>query len=159
VSGPGLYERIYEVVRAVPPGRVATYGQIARLAGRCGARQVGYALAALPEDSDVPWQRVINSEGRISLRRSGHEDLQRWLLEDEGVEFSLQGVVDLARFGWKPGSEGVEGTPDLFTGETAAAAPPPPPARPPRAAARAGGTPARDPRRPTQNRRARKGRR
>jgi methylated-DNA-protein-cysteine methyltransferase-like protein len=103
MSGTGLYERIYAVVRRIPAGRVATYGQIAKLAGRCGARQVGYALAALSEGSGVPWQRIINSQGRISLRSSGgHDVLQRELLEEEGVEFSLDGRVDLARFGWKP---------------------------------------------------------
>jgi len=158
VSGKGLYERIYAVVRTVPPGRVATYGQIARLAGRCGARQVGYALAALPDGSDVPWQRVINSQGKISMRRSGHEDLQRWLLEDEGVEFSLAGVVDLARFGWQP-EPGVNAGADFPTGGTAAADLPPVPGRPPRAKERAAKTPARAPRHPTSIRGARKGRR
>jgi methylated-DNA-protein-cysteine methyltransferase-like protein len=103
VSGAGLYERIYATVHKVPAGRVATYGQIAKLAGRCGARQVGYALAALREGSDVPWQRIINSEGRISLRSSGgHDELQRRLLEEEGVEFSPGGRVDLGRYLWRP---------------------------------------------------------
>lgn len=108
MSGAGLYERIYATVRRVPAGQVATYGQIAKLTGRCGARQVGYALAALPEGSAVPWQRIINSLGRISPRSDGgHDHLQRVLLEDEGVEFSLDGRIDLARFGWqgKPASE------------------------------------------------------
>lgn len=101
MSGSGLYERIYATVRRVPPGRVATYGQVAKLTGRCGARQVGYALSALRDGDDVPWQRVINSQGRISVRSSGgHDELQRILLEEEGVEFSLDGRVDLARFGW-----------------------------------------------------------
>ncbi|MBI2993263.1 MAG: MGMT family protein [Gammaproteobacteria bacterium] len=96
-----LYQRIYDQVRRVPRGRVATYGQIALCAGRCGARQVGYALAALPDDSDVPWQRVVNSRGEISRRSSsdGH-DHQRWLLEEEGIEFSTAGRIDLPRFGW-----------------------------------------------------------
>ncbi len=63
------YPRIYSVVRRIPNGRVATYGQIARLAGLPGgARQVGYALHALDEDSDVPWQRVVNARGRVSSR-------------------------------------------------------------------------------------------
>jgi methylated-DNA-protein-cysteine methyltransferase-like protein len=102
VSGSGLYERIYAVVRRVPAGRVATYGQIAKITGRCGARQVGYALSALPEGSAVPWQRIINSEGRISPRSGGgHDELQRVLLEEEGVEFSLDGRIDLSRFGWQ----------------------------------------------------------
>lgn len=97
-----LYERIYAQVRRVPPGKVATYGQIARLAGKCGARQVGYALAALTDAADVPWQRIINNRGEISRRNSsdGH-DHQRWLLEEEGIEFSTDGCIDLRRFGWE----------------------------------------------------------
>jgi methylated-DNA-protein-cysteine methyltransferase-like protein len=102
MSGARLYERIYATVCRVPAGRVATYGQIAKLTGRCGARQVGYALAALPEGSAVPWQRIINTKGRISPRRGGgHDELQRVLLEEEGIQFSLDGRVDLSRFGWK----------------------------------------------------------
>ena len=98
------YERIYKVVRRVPRGRVATYGQIAALAGLPGhARQVGYALHACPENSSVPWQRVINASGEISLRSSSDaEGLQRALLEAEGVEFDERERVDLERFGWKP---------------------------------------------------------
>ena len=99
------YERIYEVVRRVPEGRVATYGQIAELAGLPGhARQVGYALHALPRDHDVPWQRVINAKGEVSLRAEpGWENVQRGLLETEGVEFNLRtGRVDLKRFRWRP---------------------------------------------------------
>ena len=64
----GLYGRIYAVVHHIPPGQVATYGQIARMVGRCTARAVGYAMAALPCDTDVPWHRVINSQGKISPR-------------------------------------------------------------------------------------------
>ena len=93
------WQRIYAVVRRIPSGRVATYGQVARAAGLPRqARQVGYALHALPDDHDVPWHRVINAQGRISMRRAGpdSEDQQRFLLEREGVEFSLHGTVDLA---------------------------------------------------------------
>lgn len=95
------YERIYRVVRRIPRGRVATYGQVARLAGLPGQpRLVGYALYALADD-DVPWQRVINARGRVSPRGvGGAEELQRRLLEHEGVEFDLRGRVDLGRFGW-----------------------------------------------------------
>jgi methylated-DNA-protein-cysteine methyltransferase-like protein len=109
----GLYQRIWSVVRRVPPGRVSTYGTIAKLAG-CGARQVGYALSALPDGSDVPWQRIVNSQGRISLRSdSGNDEYQRVLLESEGVEFSMDGRINLARFGW-PGKSAF-GDPDLFS--------------------------------------------
>lgn len=99
-----LYPRYYDVVRRIPAGRVATYGTIARVAGRPGAaRQVGYALAALGEGhDDVPWHRVINARGRISDRGdpSGSARVQRILLEDEGVVFDARGRIDLAAFGW-----------------------------------------------------------
>lgn len=100
-----LYRRIYSFVRLIPPGQVATYGQIAQIAG-CTARQVGYAMAALPEGLDVPWQRVINSQGKISKRSHGPGGLhQRELLESEGIRFSDQGRVDFDEVGW-PGPEG-----------------------------------------------------
>lgn len=96
--------RIYEVVRRIPPGRVATYGQIAELAGLPGhARQVGYALAALPSGTAVPWHRVINARGEVSLRSSpGAELSQRMLLEREGVRFDARGRVALQRVAWRP---------------------------------------------------------
>ncbi len=98
-----VYGAIYAVVRRIPAGRVATYGQVARLAGRPrGARQVGYALAAL-DDPDVPWHRVVNAEGRVSpRRRPGADEYQRILLEDEGVAFDDDGRICLSRFGWRP---------------------------------------------------------
>jgi len=96
--------RIYSVIALVPAGRVTTYGQIATLAGMPGqARQVGYALAALPEENDVPWHRVINAKGEISLRaRDGDAQHQQALLENEGVQFSPDNRVSLSRFGWQP---------------------------------------------------------
>lgn len=102
------YQAIYATVRRVPPGRVATYGQIAREAGLPRrARQVGYALHALPEGHDVPWQRVVNAKGEISLRSASHGDeVQRLLLEEEGIEFSPAGRIDLKRFGWVPPPQG-----------------------------------------------------
>lgn len=86
----------------IPEGCVATYGQIARLLKRPhGARQVGYALAALKDDNEVPWYRVVNARGEISSRtKTGYEDYQRILLEDEGVVFNREGQIDLARFLW-----------------------------------------------------------
>jgi TDG/mug DNA glycosylase family protein len=94
--------RIYDAVRRIPRGRVATYGEVARLAGIARhARQVGYALAALPRGSDVPWQRVINAKGEVSPRAApGWEEVQRKLLQREGVVFDAHGRVSLARFGW-----------------------------------------------------------
>jgi len=97
------HKRFHDVVRRIPRGRVATYGGVARAAGRPGlARHVGYALAALPAGSDVPWHRVVNAEGRISARSdgSGIEAFQRALLEHEGVTFDPAGRIDLDRFGW-----------------------------------------------------------
>lgn len=98
------YQRIYRVTRRIPRGRVATYGQIAALAGLGGhARQVGYAMHALPIDSGVPWHRVINAQGRISQRAEDAGALvQAELLAREGVEIDARGRIDLARYGWKP---------------------------------------------------------
>jgi methylated-DNA-protein-cysteine methyltransferase-like protein len=99
------WRRFYEVVREIPEGRVATYGQVAALAGFAGhARQVGYALHALPEDhDDVPWQRVINAKGEVSPRSEPeYEGLQRAMLEAEGVRFDTRDRVDLERFRWEP---------------------------------------------------------
>ncbi|MGH9361218.1 MAG: MGMT family protein [Thermoanaerobaculia bacterium] len=99
------YARIYALVRQIPGGRVATYGQVAALAGiPGGARQVGYALHALPDGADVPWQRVINARGEVSARSSGGwaEGYQRHVLEEEGVAFDRRGRVDLDRFRWEP---------------------------------------------------------
>jgi methylated-DNA-protein-cysteine methyltransferase-like protein len=99
----GTYQRIYSVIRRIPRGRVATYGQIASLAGLPGhARQVGYALHALPAGSAVPWQRVINASGGISLRPMSGGISQRILLEKEGVRFDQRGRVSLETFAWRP---------------------------------------------------------
>jgi len=97
------YDRIYRTVRRIPRGRVATYGQIAKLAGMPNqARLVGYALHAL-QDGRVPWQRVVNGRGEISVRAfPGSEDVQRELLEREGVRFDARGRLSLERFGWRP---------------------------------------------------------
>ncbi|NPV86256.1 MAG: cysteine methyltransferase [Anaerolineae bacterium] len=96
-----LYEQIYNVVRQIPPGKVATYGQVARIVGKCTARMVGYAMSALPLQSDVPWQRVINAQGKISPHGDGIGTLlQRQMLEAEGIVFDSQGKTELDRFGW-----------------------------------------------------------
>jgi methylated-DNA-protein-cysteine methyltransferase-like protein len=98
------YERIYSVVRRIPRGRVATYGQVAQLADLGPhARQVGYALHRLDEGSRVPWQRVVNHRGEVSGRAvAGMELVQRALLEAEGVDFDERGRIDLARRQWRP---------------------------------------------------------
>lgn len=95
-----LYQSIYSLARQVPPGYVTTYGQIARLIG-CTARTVGFAMAALPAGNNVPWQRVINSQGKVSPRTDGEGNvLQRDLLEVEGIQFDQKGRVNLDKHGW-----------------------------------------------------------
>jgi methylated-DNA-protein-cysteine methyltransferase-like protein len=99
-----FYDDVYDVVRRIPKGRVTTYGHVAALCGKPrAARTVGWALHALPENSDVPWQRVINRRGGISIAKIGIPPaLQRALLRAEGVRFRKDGTVDLRRFGWRP---------------------------------------------------------
>lgn len=97
------YTRFYDVVRRIPAGRVSTYGTVAREAGLPGrARQVGYAMAALGDDHDVPWHRVINARGEVSPRRGGSafEQIQRAMLEVEGIVFDSHERVDLNAQGW-----------------------------------------------------------
>ncbi len=98
------YDRIYAAVKKIPRGKVATYGQVALLAGLGRhARQVGYALHAIPEGKKIPWHRVINTKGEISARSRGdHDELQRVLLEKEGVVFGLHGRVALEKYRWRP---------------------------------------------------------
>lgn len=101
---PRLYDLIYSIVRQIPVGKVATYGQISRIVGRCSAQMVGFALAALANqkvDVEVPWQRVINAKGKVSPHGFGMGTaIQRTLLEEEGVVFDLEGVIDFDKFGW-----------------------------------------------------------
>lgn len=98
----GTHSRIHRIVSRIPKGRVATYGQIARLAGLRGqARLVGYAMHALPATTRVPWQRVVNARGEISLPGSSAVR-QRERLEREGVRFDARGRIDLDRFLWQP---------------------------------------------------------
>jgi methylated-DNA-protein-cysteine methyltransferase-like protein len=98
------YDRIYAIVRQIPTGKVATYGQVAELAGLAGkARLVGYALYQVDvQTTDVPWHRVINAKGEISyspLRRGG-DYFQRSLLEQEGIEFNSAGKINLHQYRW-----------------------------------------------------------
>jgi methylated-DNA-protein-cysteine methyltransferase-like protein len=104
MTATSSYQRIYAAVRRIPRGRVSTYGAIARVAGLAGqARQVGYALSALPTGTTVPWHRVINAQGRLSLERSasGAGITQRVRLVREGVVVDAAGRVSLERFGWR----------------------------------------------------------
>lgn len=104
VSRTSTYRDVYAVVARIPRGKVATYGQVAALAGLPRkARFVGYALSALA-DPGVPWHRVVNARGTISPRAEGDEagDIQRLRLEQEGVVFDEQGRIDLDRFQWRP---------------------------------------------------------
>jgi len=104
MAGSDSYRRIYAVTSRIPRGRVATYGQVAALAKLPRqARLVGYALAVLADDTDVPWHRVVNAKGQVSPRGNGlgHEELQAQLLRREGVTF-VAGVIPLARFRWAP---------------------------------------------------------
>jgi len=103
-----FYEQVWIVVRKIPRGKVASYGQIARMFpppngveietyAAFGARWVGGAMASCPDD--VPWQRVINSKGEISERAGANR--QRVLLEEEGILFDAKGRIDLKKYGWK----------------------------------------------------------
>jgi len=99
----GVFTRLLAVVRRIPRGRVATYGQVAALAGLPRyARHVGYALHAQPAGTPLPWHRVVNARGGISVRPwDGGAETQRLRLEAEGVQFDARGRVPLERYGWK----------------------------------------------------------
>lgn len=96
-----IYQRICLVVQQIPAGKVATYGQIAALTGNCTARMVGYAMAALDGSVDVPWQRVVNAQGKISPRAdSDSTEAQRQRLREEGIVFDATGRINLRRYRW-----------------------------------------------------------
>lgn len=100
VSAP-IYQRICLMVHQIPPGRVATYGQIAALVGNCTARMVGYAMASLGGNSNVPWQRVVNGQGKISPRADSHStEVQRLRLLEEGILFDAQQRINLRHYRW-----------------------------------------------------------
>jgi len=97
-----LFAAIYSLVKQIPSGQVATYGQIAFVVGAATPRLVGHAMAVLPKGRDVPWYRVINSQGKVSARRDGGPDVrQRRLLEAEGVLFDRRDRVDFSIVGWE----------------------------------------------------------
>jgi methylated-DNA-protein-cysteine methyltransferase-like protein len=98
----GWYRSVWKVVGEIPPGHVLTYGEVARLAGLPGAaRRVGQALRRAPRRLKLPWHRVVNAQGRISLPQdSGGYQAQKDRLESEGVVF-LNGKIDLERYGYR----------------------------------------------------------
>ncbi|MFL6562379.1 MAG: MGMT family protein [Bacillus sp. (in: firmicutes)] len=96
-------ENVVEIIRNIPEGKVATYGQIAGLAGSPrAARQVVRALHSMSKKHRLPWHRVINAKGQIALLDDESYNEQRLSLEAEGVEIGLNGVIDLERYQWKP---------------------------------------------------------
>jgi len=110
------YRKIYAIVSSIPVGRVATYGQVARLAGMPGhARLVGYALSSLHGRVPIPWHRVVNAKGQISMRSGGSpaDMVQRLRLENEGVSFDEHGRISLGRFQWQPVSSEESSPPSL----------------------------------------------
>jgi len=98
-----FYRRTVQVIKRIPVGKVTTYGQIAAMAGNPrAARQVVRTLHSSAEKKELPWHRVVNSKGRISLGPGQGYELQRSLLEQEGVQFDKKGNIDLKRFRWSP---------------------------------------------------------
>jgi methylated-DNA-protein-cysteine methyltransferase-like protein len=99
---PDTNYRIWQVVAAIPEGRVSTYGGVAQKAGLSrAARRVGHALRGLPANTRIPWHRVVNAQGRISLPEgSAPHHTQRDRLENEGVPFRKNGTIDLRQYGW-----------------------------------------------------------
>lgn len=99
----GPFDVVQAIVRRVPRGKVATYGQISRMiGGRLTPVGVGWAIRAAPEGA-IPWQRVVNSRGGVSTD-DHHPGLQRAMLEKEGVKFGKDGLIDLKKHGWDPDS-------------------------------------------------------
>jgi len=109
VAKNSSYDRIYAIVRKIPRGRVTTYGTVARLAGLgCQARLVGYALHALRDGTGVPWHRVINAQGKLSLvRASSSAGLTQFMrLAREGIRADAAGRIPLAKYGWRVAATG-----------------------------------------------------
>ena len=99
-----FFDKVYSAVRTIPHGKVCSYGQVALMTGHPGAaRQVGWALSGLPVGTDVPWHRVINAKGQISLKGRGDmADLQKLLLEKEGVVFDINEKINMEKFQYLP---------------------------------------------------------
>jgi len=94
------FEKIYEVVRQVPFGMVATYGKVSQLSGVNNARLVGYALSNLQANTEIPWHRIVNRDGAISYREGAGPSLQKTMLESEGIAFSKKGFINLKLYQW-----------------------------------------------------------
>ncbi|WP_245872765.1 MGMT family protein [Deinococcus planocerae] len=122
VTEASFHQRVLALVARIPPGRVMTYGQLALLAGRPGpggARLAGFVLGSLAGKAQtgeeaLPWQRVINAQGRVSTHKLGFGDVQERLLEAEGITFDEAGRCDLARLQWWPEEEGRDAPPDAL---------------------------------------------
>lgn len=99
----GFYQKVYNVVKKIPYGKVASYGMIARAIGAPGAAKlVGYALHSLPTETDVPWHRVVSAKGLISLYKLGIlGEIQREMLEREGIVVNEFEQIDMERYAWK----------------------------------------------------------
>ncbi len=110
MSSNNFFERVWLLVAKIPKGKVATYGQLAYLLDSpSAARTVGWAMHSTPENLDIPWHRVINSKGRISLDCGEHDpNLQRVLLEQDGVVFDERGCVDLSTYQWHPDMDEID---------------------------------------------------
>ncbi len=101
-----MFEQVYHIIKMIPEGKVATYGQIAELIVGCTPRVVGFALASLEREKGVPWQRVINAKGETSPRVWGSAHVsQQELLEKEGVQFNRNNRVSLKKYRWQPPEE------------------------------------------------------
>jgi len=95
-----IYKEIYKTIKLIPFGKVSTYGQLARI-NNCGPRLVGYALKAISEPyKNIPWHRVVNSKGEISLKGEGF-NTQKTLLQKEGIIFNKKNRIDLKKYGWQ----------------------------------------------------------
>lgn len=108
-NAQAFYTQVWDIVRKIPRGRVASYGQIAKMLPlpasvdgetylEFGALWVSGAVASCPDD--VPWQRVVNSKGEISEKNGADARRHKLLLEDEGVQFGVRGRIDMKKFGW-----------------------------------------------------------
>jgi methylated-DNA-protein-cysteine methyltransferase related protein len=104
-----FFQQVWRIVSLIPQGRVATYRQIAAILGNPrAARTVGWAMHSCPEELDLPWHRVINSKGKISLDAEyAGGALQEQLLVAEGIHINRHGVIDLQKYGWRPSPDEV----------------------------------------------------